>query len=227
MRSKRLKDLPKSTRPREKLENKGSQNLSNVELLALLLGTGKVKKNVLSVAKTLLSHYSLSKLPQITLPQLTSIPGIGKTKATRIMATLELGHRIFSPQAFNKSVIKTTDDVLNELKEITDKKQEQIVVLYLNARHELIQKEVVAVGNLNSSLIEPKEIFYPAILVPCAGIILSHNHPSADPTPSKEDIIFTKRIQAAGEILGIPLIDHLIVCSSGYFSFKKGSSSLA
>lgn len=227
MRTKRLKDLPKTSRPREKLENKGSQNLSNVELLALLLGTGRPKKNVISLSQTLLNHYPLSKLSQITLSQLTAILGIGKSKATRILAALELGNRIYAPSSLNKSVIKTTIDALEQLRDITDKKQEHIVVLYLNARHELIQKEVVALGNLNSNLIEPKEIFYPAIMTPCAGIILSHNHPSADPTPSKEDIIFTKRIQAAGEILGIPLIDHLIVCSSGYFSFKKGSSSLA
>lgn len=220
--TKRILDLPKSNRPREKMEATGSQNLSDAELLAVLLGTGKPKKNVLELARGLLKKYPLPKLPDISLSQLTTISGIGKSKATRIMAALELGRRIFAPLLITIPAIQTTKDILREVKDIADKKQEHIMVLYLNARHQLIRKEVVALGNLNSSLIEPKEIFAPAIQTPCAGIIMTHNHPSGDPTPSKEDIIFTKRVQAAGEILGIPLIDHLIITSSKLFSFKEG-----
>lgn len=214
--------MKKKIRIRETMESKGSQNLSDTELLALILGTGNTKKNVLALSQIVLQRYPLSKLSQISLSNLTSISGIGKTKATRILAALELGSRIFAPSSINKTIIQTTKDILREVKEIADKTQEHIMVLYLNARHQLIQKEVVALGNLNSSLIEPKEIFAPAIQTPSAFIILAHNHPSQDPTPSKEDIIFTKRVQAAGEILGIPLIDHLIVCPAAYFSFKEG-----
>lgn len=219
---KRIKDLPKAARPREKMETTGGQNLSDTELLAILLGTGRPKKNVLELARGLLKHYPLSKLPYISLSQLTIISGIGKSKATRIMAALELGSRIFAPLSITTPAIQTTKDILREVTDIADKKQEHIMVLYLNARYQLIKKELVALGNLNSSLIEPKEIFAPAIQIPCAGIVMTHNHPSGDPTPSKEDIIFTKRVQAAGEILGIPLIDHLIVSSSKFFSFKEG-----
>lgn len=222
MRNKRLKDLPKTALPREKMQIKGGQNLSEVELLALLLGTGKPKKNVLLLARSLLGHYPLSKLPTVSFSQLIGISGIGKSKATRVMAALELGQRIFGSSSLSKSLIKSSADVLKEIKEIADKKQEHIVGLYLNARHQLIQKEMVALGNLNSSLIEPREIFAPAIQIPAAYIVLAHNHPSGDSTPSKEDIIFTRRIQAAGEILGIPLVDHLIVCPHSYFSFKEG-----
>lgn len=218
----RIKDLPKNTRPREKMEQGGSTNLSDTELLALLLGTGKPKTNVLALAQILLKHYPLSKLPQTSLAELTHISGIGKSKATRVMAALELGHRIFAPSSINKTTVEKTKDILKEVKEIADKKQEHIVVLYLNARHQLIQKEVVALGTLNSALIEPREIFAPAIALPCSKIILAHNHPSNDPTPSKEDIIFTKRVQAAGEILGIRVIDHLIISPNSYFSFKTG-----
>lgn len=222
---KRIKDLPQSTRPREKIEASGAQNLTDIELLAILLGTGRPKKNVLQLARGLLKHYPLSKLPHISISQLTTISGVGKSKATRIMAALELGSRLFAPPYLAKTVIQTTEDALKELKDIANKKQEHIVVLYLNARHQLIQREIVALGSLNSSLIEPKEIFYPAILNPTAAIILAHNHPSTDPTPSQEDVVFTKRVQVAGDILGIPLIDHLIVCTNNYFSFKKGAKS--
>jgi len=217
---KRIKDLPKTTRPREKMAATGGQNLSDTELLAILLGTGKPKKNVLELARSLLKHYPTSKLPHISLSQLTMISGIGKSKASRIMAALELGSRIFAPLSITTPVIQTTKDILTEVKDIADKKQEHIMVLYLNARYQLMKKEIVALGNLNSSLIEPREIFTPAIQTPCASIILAHNHPSGDPTPSKEDIIFTKRVQAAGEILRIPLINHLIISSSRFFSFK-------
>ena len=204
------------------MESYGSQNLSDAELLAIILGTGSQKKNAVLLAGELLKHYPLSKLSQISLLELTSIPGIGKSKAARIMAALELGNRIFAPNSLTKIIIQNTKDILKQAQEITNKNQEHIMALYLNARHQLIQKEIVAMGNLNSSLIEPKEIFAPAIKLPCAAIVLAHNHPSDDPTPSKEDVIFTKRVQAAGEILGIPLIDHLIVCSNSYFSFKEG-----
>lgn len=223
MKSRRIKDLPKTVRPREKMEAKGSQNLSDAELLALLLGTGLPKKNVISLAQLILRHHPLSKLPMVSLSDLITLPGIGKSKATRIMAAVELGSRIFAPLSVTATIIQTAQDILSQVKEIADKKQEQIMVLYLNARHQLIKKEAVALGNLNSSLIEPKEIFAPALQTPCAGIVLVHNHPSGDPHPSKEDIIFTKRVQTAGEILGIPLIDHLIISINSYFSFKEGA----
>lgn len=218
---KRLKDLPKSVRPREKIEITGAQNLTDVELLALLLGTGKPKKNVLELARGLLKHYPLSKLPSISLSQLTIFSGVGKSKATRIMAALELGKRLFAPLYLNQTIIQKTEDILKEIKEIADKKQEYIMVLFLDARNQLVQKEIVSVGNLNSNLITPREIFAIALKSPCAKVILVHNHPSGDPTPSEEDIAFTKRVQAAGEILGIALMDHIIVCQNSYFSFAE------
>lgn len=216
-----MKDLPKSARPRERMEARGGQNLSDTELLAILLGSGRPKKNVLELARSLLKHYPLSKLPHISLDQLTTISGIGKSKATRVMAALELGKRLFAPLSLNQTIIQKTEDILKEIKEIADKKQEYIMVLYLDARNQLVQKEIVSVGNLNSNLITPREIFATALKTPCAKVVLAHNHPSQDPTPSKEDIIFTKRVQAAGEILGIALMNHIIICQNSYFSFSK------
>lgn len=218
---KRILDLPKSSRPRERLETEGKENLSDAELLALILGTGRPKKNVLLLARALLKHYPLNKLAKISLLELTNMAGIGKSKATRILATVELGKRLFAPLSLTQTIIRKTEDILKEVKEIADKKQEYIVVLYLDARDQLIQKEIVSIGSLNSNLITPREIFAPALKLPCAKVILTHNHPSQDSTPSKEDIIFTKRVQAAGEILGISLMDHIIICQNSYFSFSE------
>lgn len=216
-----MKDLPHSLRPREKLESLGVENLTNEELLALLLSTGTKKTNVINLSKNLLKQIKLKGLKQVTLAQLSSISGIGKVKATKILAAVELGNRLFSPSTLSKVTIESTQQAINEVSEISAKRQEYIVVLYLNARHELIQKEVVALGKVNSALIEPKEVLGPALTTPCTGFIIAHNHPSQDPTPSREDIQFTVRLQKAAEIIGIDMIDHLIVCDSNYFSFRE------
>lgn len=216
----RIKDLPLNSRPREKLLNKGAQNLTDAELIAILFGTGSTKQNVISLASTVLSQYPLEKLASVSSAHLEKISGIGKVKALHILAALELGKRVFDTSVA-KTTIYTTQDALAICRDITGKKQEYMLVLYLNARHELIQKETIGIGNLNTLVIEPKEIFSPALLSPCAEIIIVHNHPSGDPTPSEEDIHFTQRVQNAGEIMGVSLIDHLILSTSGYFSFRE------
>jgi len=217
----RIKDLPLDSRPREKLFAKGRENLSNGELLAILLGTGTKSQNAIMVGQSLVRRFSLEQLTNSTLDQLAKIPGIGKSKAARILAALELGERIFKPSSLQKTFIHSTKDILSHLKSIAEKRQEYLLVFYLNARHELLQKETVGQGSLNSMLITPKEIFSPALLTPCASIIVAHNHPSGDPAPSVDDIQFTTKIHEAGELMGIPLIDHIIVSQSGYFSFRE------
>lgn len=202
---------------------KGAQNLSDSELVALLLSTGTTRHSVLALSKILLKYYPLPSLANITITQLMRIAGIGMTKAARLMAALELESRVFAPASLIKTVILTTDDAVHQVKDIAVKKQEYVQVLYLNARHELIGKETVGIGSLNATLIEPKEILHPALTTPCTTLILAHNHPSNDCTPSREDIDFTKRIKIAAEIMGLVLTDHLIVSSSGYFSFREAS----
>lgn len=218
----RIKDLPISKRPREKLLSDGRENLKDAELLAILIGTGVPKQNAIILGEKLLRRFPLGKLDQATIKEIAQIHGIGKSKSARIAAAIELGSRIFS-SSLTKVVIKSSDDALTQVRNIADKKQEYLIMLYLNARHELIHKEVVGVGVLNVTRIEPKEIFRPAISSPCSAIIAIHNHPSGDPTPSENDISFTKSLQKAGEIMGIPLVDHLIVCNASYFSFSKNS----
>jgi DNA repair protein RadC len=215
----RIKDMPLSLRPREKLLAVGAKNLSEGELLAILLGTGTTKLNALALGEKVMKQFSLQKLDG-QFESLIKYQGVGKAKAARIAAALELGERLFAPTTVTKITIKTAQDVLAEVRDIADKKQEYLIVLYLNARHELVLKEVVGMGTLNSLRITPKEIFSHALQTPCASIIVVHNHPSNDPEPSDDDIAFTRRIHEAGEVMGIPLVDHVIVSKSGYFSFR-------
>jgi len=222
--NKRIKDMPFFLRPREKLFAVGVKNLTDPELLAILLGTGSSKHNALLLSDKLLRKYPLNKFGT-HMNEIVTIEGVGTAKAARIQAALELGERVFSPASIAKITIKNTKDILQQIRDIADKKQEYLVVLYLNARHELLLKEVVGVGSLNSMHITPKEIFSHAFKTPCASIIVIHNHPSNDPTPSDDDISFTRRIHEAGVVLAIPLIDHVIVCNSGYFSFRDHKSS--
>lgn len=217
---KTLAELPSDSLPREKLIALGRENITDSDVLAILLGTGSAKQNVLTLSEKLLKQFPLKTLAQSSLTELIRFGGIGPSKATRILAALELGERVFAPESFTKTILRSREDTLNQLRDIAQKKQEYLVVLYLNARYELIQKEVVGVGSLNSMVITPKEIFSHALLTPCASIIIAHNHPSGDPTPSDDDIRFTTTIQEAGEIMHIPLLDHVIIGSTGYFSFR-------
>lgn len=216
----RIKDLPINTRPREKLQLSGKENLTNEELIAILLGTGSAKQNAITLSASLLKRFPLKKLASIPQDDLVRFPGVGRAKASRIVAALELGNRIFAPSSLTKAVIRSTTDVVTELRDIAEKRQEYLLVLYLNARYELIQKEIVGQGSLNHMMITAKEIFAPALMSPCASIIVAHNHPSGDPSPSDDDIAFTTRIHEAGEVMGIPMLDHVIVAKHDYFSFR-------
>ncbi len=215
-----IKDMPLTLRPREKLFAIGAKNLSDTELIAILLGTGSAKQNALVLGEKLLKEFPLHKLDG-QLKEMVRYPGVGIAKAARIAAALELGERLFAPPSVSKILIRSSQDVLSQVRDIAEKKQEYLLVLYLNARHELVLKEVVGMGSLNSLQITPKEIFSHAFQTPCASIIIVHNHPSNDPHPSDDDIRFTKRIHEAGEVMAIPLLDHVIVSKAGYFSFRE------
>jgi DNA repair protein RadC len=217
----RIKDLPLQSRPREKLTLAGRENLTDEELIAILLGTGSSKQNALTLSTTLLKRVPLSKLSSIPASELIRFPGVGRAKASRIIAAFELGSRLYAPAALTKVLIRSTQDVVAQARDIAEKKQEYLVVFYLNARYELIQREIVGQGSLNHMMITAKEIFAPAVQTPCATIILCHNHPSGDPTPSEDDIAFTTRIHEAGDVMGIRLLDHVIIARSGYFSFRE------
>lgn len=214
---KHIKQLPKTKRPRERLLGDGPQNLTKAELLAVILGSGTTKKNVLSLAKQVISK--IDKSIEISPHSLIAIHGIGQIQASKIIATLEIGKRLHNLKP--KPRLLKPEDVLREVSEIRASHREQLVGLYLNARYELLAKEVLAVGGVNTQSVDPRDVFAPAIKLPCRSIILVHNHPSGDSHPSQSDIITTGKLKKAGDLLGISLLDHLVVTKDEYLSFQQ------
>lgn len=214
-----LKDLPQFKKPREKLSEKGPQALSEIELLATVLGTGRQGKDALTQAKNILSVHSVTELSKLTVTQLQELDGLGFAQACRICACFYLG-KIASEQLVQ--VIVSKPKVVFQLaQDIVLKKQEHLLGIYLDGRHRLITKEVLSIGTLTSSLLHPREVFAPAIKLRAAAVIVVHNHPSGDINPSEEDIQATDKLLEAGEILDIPLVDHVIVTSEKWFSFRE------
>jgi len=216
-----LKSLPKVERPREKLISKGPQNLKDEELLAILLRTGREGKNVLEVAKQILRKYSKKRLLKLKYEDLTKIKGIDSAKACTILAAVELVKRALKIGEETLPVIRSTKDVIAQFTYLRDKSREHLAALYLNARNEMIYKKHLFVGTLNANLVHPREIFEHALIGNAASVILVHNHPSGDAEPSEDDLTITKRIQEAGKIMGIDVLDHIIITKSKAFSFKE------
>ncbi len=218
--SRKISELPKTQQPREKLASLGVANLSDAELLALILGSGTDRHNVVQLAHVLLQAIPLIKLKQLTTPdRLTRLRGIGRVQAGKIVASLELARRLSN---FETSVtIRTSAQAYHLLTGVIHKQREYVIGLYLNARHELLLQETLAVGGLNANHLEPRDVFGPALKLPCVGLILAHNHPSGDPQPSQDDLQLTEVLQTASELLGIELIDHLILGRGCYVSLRE------
>lgn len=215
----RIKDFSLVDQPQGKLLRYGVDKLTTPELLAIILGSGTKKQNAIELSKRILRKFKEERLEKMTLSDLQQFQGIGKTKACRIIAAFELGKRLLSGK--KTSFIMKPEDVWNELAEIRGSKKEHFVIIYLDIRNQIIQREIISIGILNTSLVHPREVFEPAIKHLAAQILISHNHPSGDCTPSDEDTELTKRLQKAGEILGIEIIDHVIVSSQKFYSFKE------
>ncbi|MEW5908024.1 MAG: DNA repair protein RadC [Patescibacteria group bacterium] len=213
----KIKDLPKSDRPREKLEKYGPEKLSNSELLAILLRTGSKGINVVELARKILGKFSGSDLAKASFKDLKNTFGLGAAKACEIVACFELGRRLL--QNKKSQIYLTPKDVWNELKDIRDNKKEHFVIFFLDARNQEIKREIISVGSLNANLVHPREVFEPAVRHLAAQIILAHNHPAGDPTPSKDDSEITKQLVEAGKLLGIEIKDHVIVSKANFFSF--------
>ena len=217
----KIKDLPKSDRPREKLSEKGPQALKKEELLAILLRTGIKGRSALKIAKDILEIYGDKKLLDTSHKELKNIYGIGPAKAAQILAAIELGKRLYKEKTEKEVYIHTSGDVLKEVDHLRENKKENFVLLCLDARSKLIYKETISIGTLNASLVHPREVFEPAVRYSAAQIIVAHNHPSGNTEPSEEDLTITKRLAAAGKILGIDIVDHIIVAKNGFMSFKE------
>jgi DNA repair protein RadC len=216
-------DLPRSERPRERLLKLGSEALSAQEILALILGRGIRGESVMVTSQKLLIRFgSLKGVADASVEELTQTKGIGPAKAAQIKAALELSKRLEADAAEKpKSVLKSPDDVAAEVRSrLKGKKKEHFLVLCLDTRNRLINCKPVSVGSLDTSIVHPREVFKEAVSSCAASVIFAHNHPSGDPEPSKEDVELTKRLARAGEIMGIEVLDHIIVCDKSHVSLK-------
>ena len=218
-----LKETPLNGRPRERLVQYGEKALANHELIAILLRTGTRKQDVLTVSLNLLQTFeNLFYLKNVTLEEFMTIPGIGQTKAVELKAAIELGMRISRASQIKTGQITSSKNVGELLmEEMRGMQQEIVVALYLNTKNEIIKKEEVFKGSLNSSVAHPREIFKGAVRYSAARLIVGHNHPSGNPEPSDADIQFTKRLAECGELMGIELLDHVIAGENSYISLKE------
>ena len=215
--------MPKERLPRERMAALGAEMLSDTELIAILLNTGSKGRNVLELAWDLLnSAGTLRSLRMMSLNEISAIDGIGEGKGARVLAAMELGRRAALEDKRFMPKISSSKDVLDFLAdEMRSLEQETVRVLLLNTKHMLLHSAVISVGGLNYSPIHPREVYKQALKFAAAGIILVHNHPSGEAAPSEQDIKLTKRLKEAGEIMRIPLLDHLIIAETGYYSFSE------
>ncbi|MFH1126787.1 MAG: DNA repair protein RadC [archaeon] len=217
-----IKDLPQFEKPRERLLKYGPEALSLSELLAIIIRCGTREENVLDLSKRILKEFDIKDLPQVTASQVKRFKGIKDAKAAQIIAVFEIARRISSDKEPYKLKFQNSKDVRDYLMpKMKNLKKEHLVGLYLDTRNQLIKEETISIGTLNSSLIHPREIFRSAVTEACASIILVHNHPSGDPTPSADDISVTKKIIKASEIMRIELMDHIILGNEKHVSLKE------
>lgn len=221
----RIKDIPREERPKEKLMYAGAESLSTPELLALIIRTGNSSKSAVQLAEDVLAYSAkeLGSLREADVQELTEIDGIGATKACSIVASLELARRLMGRESEDQRMsMKNPESVANLLMaEMCGLKQEHLVALLLNAKCEIESRITISMGELTSTVVHPREVFRPAIRKGAAGIILAHNHPSGDPTPSGDDIQSTKRIMEVSKLVGIRLLDHLIIGDGRYISLRN------
>ena len=216
-----VKDIPILDRPRERLLKYGVINLSNEELLSIVLKNGTKNESVMSLSYNILkSINNISDLKDISINKLTKINGIGEVKAITLIAAIELGRRVYQLKEDKKVLLNDSKLVYNLLHdELYDKKQEYFVVLYLDNKKYLIEKKILFIGTIDYSTVHPREIFKYAYINSASSIILVHNHPSGDVLPSKNDINLTKTLIEIGKLNNIPIIDHIIIGNNNYYSF--------
>ena len=214
-----FKELLKVDKPREKLRQKGAEALADEELLALILRSGVKKHDVIQLGKQLQTLWQ-QEPERFTLKSLVQLPGVGQAKAASLLAALELGRRWLKSVKTQVRISKP-EDALPFLQDLRKERRECLKVLFLDTKNEVLHDELVSVGTLNYSLVHPREIFYPAIKYSAVGIILAHNHPSGSLAPSSDDIKLTEKLMAAGKLLGINLLDHIIISKNDWLSLKS------
>ncbi len=218
----RIKDFPLEERPRERLVRKGSGSLSDAELLAVVIRTGNKKENVLDLSKRVIKKYDLKVLSRARVGSLKKTFGVGEAKACQIIACFELGRRMSCFKREKKDVANSAKDIARILMpQLSGLKKEHFLGLFLDSRKRIIGQETIFIGSLDCSVIHPREIFKIALAESAAAMILVHNHPSGDPSPSEEDIEVSEQIVGAGNILGIQVLDHIIIGDNRFVSLKE------
>lgn len=220
----KVKDLPLSERPRERLQQVGAEHLSNEELLSIILKSGTKKKSVKELSIDILKEVGeVKNLRNITKEILQKIEGIGIVQALTILSVMELGKRVYLDSSYDvKIILNSSASIFEYMKyQLWDKKQEYFYCLYVNQKKELIERKLLFMGTVNRSIVHPREVFKHAYLCSASGIICVHNHPSGDVYPSKEDIRLTNSLAEIGKLNGIPIIDHIIIGDDNYYSFYE------
>ena len=217
-----IRDLPQGERPRERLREYGPSHLSNPELIAILLRTGTSGESVLNLATRMMATFDgLGGMSRAAYSELCALNGISEAKACQLLAAFELGRRVVSLHPEGRPVINSPQDVFNLLgAEMNVLDQERLRVLLLNTKNEVMGIQEIYKGNVNSSVVRVAEVLRPAVRENCPSVILVHNHPSGDPSPSPEDILVTRQIRVGGEMMDIEVMDHVILGSRGFVSLK-------
>lgn len=217
-----VREIPINERPRERLLKYGAKSLSNYELLAIILRTGYKNQSVLDLSKTILIELEdINNFNEITVNELTKIKGIGKTKAITILAAIEFGKRVNNPSNSNIK-INSSKDAYEFLKDsMQNELQENLVCVFLNNNSEVITTKTITIGTINHTIFNPRDILKWALKYSAVAVLLAHNHPSGNPTPSQEDIIVTKKLLQAAKLVDVLIVDHIIIGKNKYYSLLE------
>ena len=218
-----IREIPMKERPRERFMRYGKEALSNQELIAIILRTGTTKKSVLALAHEVMrAHASVRKISQTSVMELSEIPGLGEAKAIQLLSALELGKRLFEESFGNEPMLTDPEKVYTMMRpRLESSTQEEFHALYLNTKGRLITAKKLFVGSLSSAIVHPRELFKYAVSVSAANVILVHNHPSGDPTPSSSDDKMTHMMVKNGTMMDIPILDHIVIGHGEYFSYRQ------
>jgi len=223
----RVKDLPSDQKPREKLLFEGPDSLSLAELVATILGVGTRKEGVLAMAHRIVKEYGEKAIAaEADAQQMAEVLDIPLVKACQIVAAFELGRRFFASQAGKAVYVRDARQAYEYLKSIGYSPKEQLRGLYLNSRYEVIHDEIISVGSLTANIVHPREVFRPALENGAVAIIIAHNHPSGSLEPTREDIAVTAQLTAAGKLLGIDLLDHLIITENEFMRIMENTNDV-
>ncbi|MEK7347516.1 MAG: DNA repair protein RadC [Candidatus Eisenbacteria bacterium] len=215
-----IQDRDEQERPRERLLEWGAAALTDVDLLAAILGTGTSGADVLETAGRIVRTVNVRRLHLVPAEDLLAVRGLGPARAAQLLAAAELGRRLW-PDGDAAPLVRGPEQIYDLTRDIRAANREHFVGFYLNSRHQVLRRDIISIGSLNASIVHPREVYLPAIALSAASLVLAHNHPSGDPTPSEEDLAITRRLHEAGRLLGIELVDHVVVARDAFASFRE------